>query len=410
VILSTNSFAQLGGMINKAKDAIDKKKEKDKAKNPPKPGDTMTPEKSPVSNQPQKEANKTKADAEEKEEDSTADIYFSNKPFPADGSIDGAKDTFNSNEFIYGRIVFKSGTLRENMKIFSKQDAELVDKNDPPTYRDSALAIRVPFMYYKIVLSKNGNQLRDSTTDIVKLYDADLDKNYWDFDVLPSPEKAKTTWTWVFDNPFPANIYAWIGPEIFSEEGKYGVKVYIYNKTKTAWGKKETDRDKWIWFNSELTLNLRGNDISMLQANAEKAGKTFKNNSITAAFESQSVPKEWTMKSNPLIGGVTLARLNSVFLNIFGDKADLTVLKVYALPAKSNVLWSIQNNNIGIPSYRYSNQTYIGFAKNKRTNECLFVEFYLRQPYTGGGTYGAVFGNLFDEKPTFLRCDKLGVK
>jgi Sec-independent protein translocase protein TatA len=404
--LSTVSFAQLGGIINRAKDAANKKKDKEKKKTEEAKTNDSSNQSSP--NSSPTPTNSTTSTVSAPVQNQIGTIYFANQPFPADGSVTGAKTSFNSNEFIYGRIVFKSGTLRENMKIFSKQEAELIDKNDPPTYQSDALAKRVPFMFYKFLIFKDGRRIFEAMLDRVGLNEGDLDKNYWDFDVLPAPDKAKTTWT-AFNTPQPANIYKMISPENFREEGKYEIKFSIYNPTKTAWSKIETDREKWIYVNGDLAFNFRATDVATLQANGENAEKNFERNTANAAFENQSSPKEWLLKSNALIAGVTLAQLQTLFKNHYSNANEISVLKIYANPASSSALWSVQKNEYGIPLYRYSNQWFMGFGKNRVTGKCFFKEFGLRQNYAGGGTYGGTFVDYSDNGFS-LKCEKLGVK
>ena len=104
-MLSTHSYAQFGDVFNRARDAINKITEKKE--------DLATqPTNQPITAAP---AN-NRAIAPQAETSQLGTIYFSNKPFPADGGTEGSKTAFTSNEFIYGRLVLKNGTVREVLK------------------------------------------------------------------------------------------------------------------------------------------------------------------------------------------------------------------------------------------------------------------------------------------------------
>jgi hypothetical protein len=70
------------------------------------------------------------------------------------------------------------------------------------------------------------------------------------------------------------------------------------------------------------------------------------------------------------------------------------------------VLWTVENNEFGIPRYRYTNQWFFMFVKNTRENACFFQGFGLRQNYSGGGTFGPAFIDK-NEAITWFQCEKM---
>ena len=415
--LSTVSFAQIGNIVNKAKDAIDKKKEDKKTKKE-EPKSNESPANNSSNNSQTNSTNSSSNDSPSNSSDNNpkpvqneiGTIYFSNQPFPADGSVTGAKTSFNSNEFIYGRLVFKSGTLRENMKIFTKEEAKQIDISDPPYYQSDALANKAPFIFYAISLSKDGQSIYRSILDRVKLTDAETNKNYWDFDILPAPDKAKTAWA-DFNTPLPANIYTLVNPQNFSTEGKYQIRAVIRNSTKDAWGKLEKDQSKWLTVSGDLEFNFRMSDVAAIQTNKAVAEKSAKKFASDVNYENQEVPPEWTKTSNPIISITTLAKLKTLYLGIYSaaDRANLQILKLYAGEGGTTG-WIINRDDLGIPRNRVSNQYYTVFVKNTATKECFFDQFGLRQTYAGNGTYGESFIDRNENSQKWLKCEKLGVK
>ena len=99
---ASTGFAQFGNILNKAKDAIDKKKDKKK-------------QDEPTTNQPTNSdsstgnSNDTKPNKQTVQENPLGKILLSNKSF--DGNNSDNKTTFQSNEFIYGRLLLKNGTV-----------------------------------------------------------------------------------------------------------------------------------------------------------------------------------------------------------------------------------------------------------------------------------------------------------
>ena len=375
--LASTSNAQLGNILNKAKDAIDKKKDKKKQDEPP----TNQPTNSDSSTG---NSNDTKPNKQTVQENPLGKILLSNKSF--DGNNSDNKTTFQSNEFIYGRLLLKNGTVRDLLKDL------FTDKDTPAAY----VRLRINFKH------EGGATNSDY---YVPLNDAELDKTYWDFDILPSPDQAHTA---NIENIPITCVYSYLVGN-YSKEGENKFSIGVSVPTKDFRGKQNYD-DKWLKFESnDFILNLTGSDFQTIKANGEKLINDFAANTQRKQIANQVLPKQWTEKTNPLLPIATDAQLRSMYLNRFTDKTILKIIKLHA-SVPSSVSWSIQTNDIGIPSYRYSNQWYTVFVKNTSTHECFFDSFGLRQNYSGGGTYGQTFLDFNEGSQKFFVCDKMNAK
>jgi hypothetical protein len=360
--------AQLGGLLKKAKDKVTEKKEVKENKQE----DTEEKTTSKAVNNKTNNSDPNTPDTYFLVNNPLGKILFSNQPFSA--STVSGKTKFASNEFIYGRLQLNSGTIKEALKIEEK-DA----KN--PYYNFQYVVV----VYHNKEDKYNNEQIWNSCL----LKDADLDKNYLDFDVLPSPDKATTIISALSDfsaGKSTAPLYAAIQPNIFAEDGMYKVDVIIRNPTKDSWGNLLV-KDKWPTFEADFDFEFTANDVALLKKNYELASNNAKN---AAANANTPLPKQWKEKSSALVMGFTQAQLINMYENSFTSKMDAhTVVKFHA--SSSNGGWTTQNNDYGIPIYRYSNQWYTIFIKYTNGKTCYYHGFGLRQQYNGGGTYGKAF-------------------
>ncbi len=389
---TTHSYAQFGGVINKAKEAINKnveKKKEEPAKRPTNP---------PANTEQQSEttssngATRNQPDAPRPLESTLGTIYFSNQPFT--NGTEGSKTSFSSSEFIYGRLVLKGGTVRTVLK--PKQ----LDKEYPYYI--------LPFITYVI---ENGRKQEVIGSKYTLLPEAELDKTYWDFDMLPAPEKAKTAITLgdsIRRKTFPTSYFYDFLSKKDTTEGThtFGIETFVEAVDFRGNPKPESE---WQYLSSELTFTFKGADYPAITANREKLDDAFRTRAVREQIASQPLPKEWSQPTNPILRGLTEPMLRTIYLNSFeaADRPKLKIIKFYADSARSEALWKVQNNDVGIPNYRYTNQRYTVFVRNTQANQCFFQGFGLRQFYSGGGTYGesAIDTN---QEPTFFPCEKIG--
>jgi Flp pilus assembly protein TadD len=388
---TSTGYAQFSGVINKTKEAINKKTEKKKEEPITQPANQPVNAEQPVSTS----SNDNQAAPPRPAESALGTIYFSNQPFT--NGTEGSKTSFSSNEFIYGRMVLKGGTVRTVLK--PKQ----LDK-EYPYY----LLPFIPYTYYYFdgVRTKN-----ESHWKYTLLTEAELDKTYWDFDMLPSPERAKTATILgdrIRDKTFPVSeFYQFLGKEKTKEGAHtFGVETFVEAVDFRGNPKPESE---WQYLSSELTYTFKGADYPAIKANLEKLDDGFRARAVREQIANQPLPKEWTQPTNPILRGLTEPMLRTIYLNSFeaADRPKLKIIKFYADSARSEALWKVQNNDDGIPNYRYTNQWYTVFVRNTQANQCFFQGFGLRQFYSGGGTYGesAIDTN---QEPTFFPCERIG--
>ncbi len=390
------AYAQFGDLINKAKDAA---KKKDKPKEQPKSTDSQGS--GSGKNESNKSENNNSANAVVSE---YGTFYFSNQPFPSDGSTTGAKTSFNSGESIYGRLVLQNGTIREVLKPASPE-AKIND------YGDKIKGYNVDFLLYRIEKSS----YRNSISNLGRIYkaiidEADLDKTYWDFDVLPPPNNARSLFYWG-GNPndgmtFAFDMYLFM-TNTSTKEGDHEIILSIKSGGVDFRGNALPDNERKE-IEGKFNFNFRGSDYATVKANYDNLDKNFVSNYKKQKTENQAVPPEWSAKTSPIIGGYTTASVSSLFLNSFSDGNVLKMVKLYAAPPKGQGMWVIQNNNYGIPNYRYSTQWFTAFVRRTDNGNCFFQGFGLRQNYAGAGTYGNTIIDHGDS--ALIKCDKLGLK
>lgn len=388
----TTGYAQVGDLINRTKDTI--KKKKDKKEQPEnQPPSTIQPTRSetPDNNSDNAQSKNKQMPVKSSE---LGNIYFSNQPFI--NGTEGSKTSFNSNEFIYGRLVLNGGTVREVLK--------------PASLTKKIKGYQIPFkIYWK---DSNGQKhYPDFLADNAVLSEADLDKTYWDFDFFPPPDKAKTV---VFtDRNFndgyesSDSVYLFLNNEE-TKEGTYRLGVEIKNVAVDFRGN-PLPASETQTVEGEIPFTFRGADYANIKANYNALTKTFAATARQSQTANQELPKEWTEATNRILPIATEAQMRLMFLNRFRNKASLQIIKFHA-SAPGQTSWSVEKNNLGIPIYRYSNQTYTIFVKNTAENQCFFDNFGLRQNYSGGGTYGQTFLDFDEKSQRPFNCNKVNAK
>ncbi len=334
-------------------------------------------------------------------------IYFSNKPFGA--TNEGSKASFTTGEYIYGRFETGGGTLRDVLK-FSPIT------NENPKHR----LIYNLYLYYiikdSVVIAPQTAVESIYNYPFTVLTEADLDKTYWNFDVLPEPAKAAT------------RIYSSTGMDIESEDGPYALYKYLKNRaeeqtytvrvelqkeTKNFRGEVE-DSGKWQVVEGRATIDFKGTDFAKIKADGNQMEasrvqryKTAKEQANSAELANEPLPNAWTLKSNPLLPGLTETSLKAMFLHDHPYWVQKQIIKLYTEPANSTER-TIVPNELGIPKYRYMRQSFIVFAKVVGEDKCFYQRFTPAQAYSGGGTFGNFYAIL--ESRINISCAKMGVK
>ena len=329
-------------------------------------------------------------------QDSLGTVYFSDQPF-AGGGTAGSKASFSSNEFIYARLVLKSGTVRT---VLNPAPPKKVEKGSPVAGIDG---YSVPLSVY--YLANGASTKLSHLPNYVVVSESDLDKTYLDFDLLPAPDKAATV---IYDgeNKPAQMIYDFLQK---ADEGTYKMGVQISARGADFRGD-PTPASSWSKVSGEFSFTFRGSDYKAISANGERLVSEFADRSARAIRANEPLPQEWAMRSNPVAPGFTEPVLKSMYVNSFssGGGSNLNVVKFYAAPASPGA-WLITKNDLGIPKYRKFSQTYIVFVRNIQSATCFYEPFGLYQEYAGGGTYGQT---LIDHGwgARSITCDKLGLK
>ncbi len=383
-------YAQFGDLINRTREEVRKSRDKDKRLENQSPQNQLPSSAStPVNNS----AGTPSANKERySQKNALGTIYFSNKPFTT--GTEGSKTSFNSNEFIYGRLVLNGGTVRDVLK---------------PSSLTGKVKNQIPFKLYRRDHS-NRNQKEDLyfLADNAVLSESVLDQTYWDFDVFPEPGKARTV---VFtdsnvNNGYSASdsLYLFLSNND-TKEGTYRIGVEIKTAGVDFRGNPLPESQRQM-IEGEVSLTFRGSDYAAIQSNYNALTKTFAATAKQNQAAGQELPPEWSQQSGRILPISTAAQLQLMYLNKRQGSNNLKVIKLHAT-APGQTSWSIEKNNLGIPLYRFSNQTYTVFIRNQRANQCFFDSFGLRQNYSGGGTYGQTFLDFDEGSQKFFNCDKM---
>jgi hypothetical protein len=406
--------AQFPDLINKAKDALTKKKDKnkDKTDNPQARAEqTNNSDQSSVGNNNSSASAATDQNKLLQVKPSAAGkIYFSDKPFGA--TNEGSKTSFTTGDYIYGRFETGGKTLRETFGFAP------ITKENPYHKLDFLIYVYSPTEYssdgYETTFGPSNNG------GFVSFTEADLDKTYWNFDVLPEPAKTTTILYRSIYDPTETEsggasaFYKFL--KEFGAEKNYTVAIQLIKKTTDFRGNEE-DEEKWLKVEGRLRLNFKAADFAKIKSDQEKMeaykqARYSKNkaDSKKAELEKEPLPKAWTLKSNPLLPGLTESNLRALYQQYGAHYTPKQIIKFYAAPYSSTAR-KVATNELGIPTHRTLDQWFTVFAKVKFDDgeeSCFYQDFYAAEKYAGGGTYGNLI--LITQTRVDVSCAKLGVK
>jgi hypothetical protein len=287
-------------------------------------------------------------------------ILYSTTPFT--GSSPASKTSFTSTDYIYGRIEVSGGTIKEAFKLrefkghyFLVCEVEVLKDGEPVGYH----------------IYKNNYILIDNEN---------LDKNWVNFDVLPEPAQASSLYSMTDD--FTAGygytpLYYMINPNYFPEGGNYHLNIKFLSITYDAYDR-EQDKEKWPFITEGFDFTLRDADIPTLRKNS----KIALDHMLANAFRYDKLPAVFSNPGKLTDPNATTAKVAAIL------KRDLPGRAIIKFVAEqySGALWHIAKDDYGLPTYRYFNP-HIWMAY-KADGKCYVGYVTLRQPYSGGGTYG----------------------
>jgi hypothetical protein len=306
---------------------------------------------------------------------SGAKLTFSNNP---DGS--SPKTSFTSSENIYGRIDFGGRTMYDAFGWKAMGDRKFY------------------YVSYFIKILPAGKQGWEHDWHNGRSYTLvtkeDAQKTYWNFDVLPDPAKASTLSGAIADE---LEYYKWVSgmwPEIrdmdaarrtFPQNGMYNIDITIYGDSYDDWGKPAGEFEKFPTVSAVIPFQFSGTDGQRLATGYSKAVETIESNKNRKEML-HAMPDWWYKPAATTEAKLAPARLVPLIKGFIGQW-NLTYMK-HMIINFSGPLWVIQKNDLGIPEYRMVSPYIYVIYKDAKDNSCQVGALYMREPYSGAGTYG----------------------
>lgn len=308
-----------------------------------------------------------------------ARVTFSNNP---DGS--NPKTTFSSSEYIYGRLDLGGKTVYEAFG--------LKNQTDVPIY----------YINYDVKIYKPGEKPYEgnwggafNNTLVTK---EDAQKTYWNFDVLPDPSKISTMKSMLayekdFERKSVAGIYTkWHNEDsarsTFPQSGTYIIDVTVWGEAYDDWGKPTGSFEMRPTASAQFDFQFSGSDGQTLIANKLKAQKTLETAKIASEMH-RKMPDWWSKAWTPTDPKLASARLVPMIKGYIGQW-NLTYMK-HMIVQFNGPLWVIEKNSLGIPEYRMAKPYIYIIYKDPKETSCNIGALYMRENYSGGGTYGAPY-------------------
>ena len=305
-----------------------------------------------------------------------ARISFSNNP---DGS--NPKTSFTSSEYIYGRLDLGGKTVYEAFGLKNQGNAKFY------------------YINYDLQIWKPGEKPWDkwSGNAYTLVTKEDAQKTYWNFDVLPEPTKASTRRSAIADEleyyNSGAGVYTqWYNADsarsTFPQSGTYTVDITLFGNSYDDWGKPTGESEKYPTASAAFAFQFSGTDGQTLVANSVKARE-----SLTAAKNRQemyrTMPDWWAKAWTPTDPKLAPARLVPMIKGFIGQW-NMNYMK-HMIVQFTGPLWVIEKNSLGIPEYRMAKPYIYVIYKDPKDNSCQVGALYMRESYSGAGTYGAPY-------------------
>jgi hypothetical protein len=305
-----------------------------------------------------------------------ARITFSNSP---DGS--NPKTTFTSAENIYGRIDFGGRTMYDafGWKAMGNRDFYYV------SYFVQILPVGKTGWEHDW---HNGRSYTLVTKD-------EAQRTYWNFDVLPDPSRSSTISGALEDEIGYYNIPSGMWPKIgdmdnarrtFPQNGMYNVDITIYGNSYDDWGKPAGDFEKFPTVSANLAFQFSGSDGQRIAAGYQKAREAIESAKNRKEML-HAMPDWWYKAWTPTDPKLSPARLVPMIKGFIGQW-NLTYVK-HMIVSFTGPLWVIEKNDLGIPEYRMVKPYIYVIYRDPKDNSCQVGALYMRESYSGAGTYGA---------------------
>jgi hypothetical protein len=313
-----------------------------------------------------------------------AKVYFSTTPF-TDSSA-GAKSSFTSQEFIYGRLELdRSISDAFGLGNMPKRDHYYIK-------------------YHVLIGDDDGSSIGPNSGNYLYLSKEDVSKNLLNFDVLPDANNINSVLAVVdelWNYKFPANLVSEHDVRSkFPKNGDYRIRAVLFQSNFDDYGKPRFDSDPLPYAAGEFTFQFAARDWEAMNANHKKAfanAETARNKRDTL----KALPDWWGKTKAPADPKLSAARMTAL-LNAYAKEWGRTYLGKYAWDSYSLPIWNIQKNDVGLPSYRYAPHIWAVY-KDDKDGMCYFGSHSIREDYSGAGTYGQMYLNTMSNR-TYIDC------
>ncbi|MFT3827073.1 MAG: hypothetical protein QM731_24320 [Chitinophagaceae bacterium] len=336
---------------------------------------------------------------------SNVKMYFSDKAFTTTNT--GAKTSFTSRDFIYGRIEVNGQTLAEAFKL-----------NAQP-------AKGFHYLNYGILITPKGKSENELNYDqnikyVINnrskpiLIKAGDEKNTWlNFDVLPEPSGISTLQA---PAEMPENINEFkfaAGMDLVTREdnikttfpsnGDYTIQLVLWNYSFDDWGK-PLESEKNIITLGEFTYQFSAKDGATLMSNSQKRldgvrlAQMMKN-------KYTKLPDWWHGKPfTPADAILSSANLTPMIKN-YCSHNGLTYISHKVYPYNGAAGWTIYTDSqTGRQVSRRLNAEAWTLYKDEN-GRCRFAVALIDEQYAGAGTYGSPYiSGLSGE---FIECSAI---
>jgi len=295
-----------------------------------------------------------------------AKMYFSDKPFT--NSHEGAKTSFKSDDFIYGRI-----ELPNNQTLLD-------------AFKMSSIKTQYYYLRFWVQVNKDGKKTgnRNSFEYLLIKNEEDVKKSYLNFDILPNPTAATSALCGLDD--FTSAIatgplYSLINPASFPENGEYSIQTRLFLNTVDGWGKSVSE-ENWPEVIDEFKFQFDTKDIAALKKNSEAGIDMVQKNT----FRLSKIPDYFSKSTTLPDPALSTANIGAVLKRDLAS-GNMKVIK-FAVGEYTGPLWRIQKNELGLILRRHV--TPIVNIVYQFQDDCYVGDANLWQEYIGGGKYGGL--------------------
>jgi hypothetical protein len=294
-------------------------------------------------------------------------FYFSDKPFG--DSHEGAKSSFKSTDFIYGRLELDNQTLGDAFKLSPMGT----------TY----------YLIYNFGVSK-GDQGRyaQSMYNSVMLRPGDNKKTAFNFDILPDPARASTGIGMNYQYGFDAThvsggpMYLIIDQPKFPDNGEYTVQLQFYFQPVDGYGKGLPNSSDWPGVEGAFKFNFNTADVATIKDNFTKVHQN-----VRASISTLHAMPDWWPKTSRNLPDASLshAALEAMIKAELSSTGDVLVKFVVANDSPTG-LWIVQKNDLDVPTYQSLAENI--YTIYKQDGKCFLGDVSIAKNYLGGGKYG----------------------